>query len=570
MAHTALHEQTRDRLGKYRLIAMLARGGMGDVYLAAADGVAGFNKLLVIKELRPEQADDDFYVNLFMDEARLAARLNHPNIVQAIEVGSEGLRRFLVMEHLDGQPLHRVLRRARRLGQPLSMGLGLRILADVLEALAYAHALTEFDGSVLGIVHRDVSPQNVFLTYEGQVKLIDFGIAKTRLSSQETHAGVIKGKVRYMAPQQATGQVVDGRADIFSVGVMLWDFLVGHGPWEGQNDVEVLRALLTGAIPRLRGRLQDVPAGLADVVDRAMSDAPVDRYPTARAMRDELLRFLPPADGANYVDELREVVSRLFAAERSELGTAIDAQLRGVSAAAPLQLVSLTRVRSRTEDGSSGLGIAPELSSEGNARSVAPGAGGTKAAPSRAPVSARSRPFVVAGFVGIALVTTGVIGGLKAARVTPAMTPSVSIAPVLQPPPRSPTALPSATGPAAGPSHVTIRSSPPPTRLYVDGVFVGNAYSAELVRSDAIHTVLAEFPGYIAKSVSFTAEADRELVIALEREPLRSRGPVRGPAEAPLRPAASSVEPSPAPSSDARVPRVRRQRDIDKEDPYAP
>ena len=176
MAHTAVEEQTRDRLGKYRLIAMLARGGMGDVYLAAAETeVVGFNKLLVIKELRPEQADDDFYVNLFMDEARLAARLNHAEHRPGHRSGHRRAGPTLVMEHLDGQPLHRVLRRARRVGQSLAMGLCLRMLADVLEALAYAHALTEFDGSVLGVIHRDVSPQNVFLTYEGQVKLIDLG-----------------------------------------------------------------------------------------------------------------------------------------------------------------------------------------------------------------------------------------------------------------------------------------------------------------------------------------------------------------------------------------------------------
>jgi eukaryotic-like serine/threonine-protein kinase len=568
VAHTAVEEQTRDRLGKYRLIAMLARGGMGDVYLAAADGVAGFNKLLVIKELRPEQADDDFYVNLFMDEARLAARLNHPNIVQAIEVGTEGLRRFLVMEHLDGQPLHRVLRRARRVGQPLAMGLSLRMLADVLEALAYAHALTEFDGSLLGIVHRDVSPQNVFLTYEGQVKLIDFGIAKTRLSSQQTHAGVIKGKIRYMAPEQATGKAVDGRADVFSVGVMLWDFLVGHGPWEGHDDVRVLRALLAGAIPRLRDQRQDLPAGLVAVVDRAMCAAPEDRYPTARAMRDELLQFVPPSRGGNYVDELREVVSRLFAAERRELGIAIDAQLRSVSVAAPLQLVSLTRVRSLTYDGTSDLGR--ERSSRGNVP-VASRAGGAEDAPSPAPISAWSRPRLVAAFAGVALVTVGAIGGLHAARMAhPQVTPSGASAPVATPAAFGASPPPSAATSAAGPSRVTIHSSPSPTRLYVDGVYVGNAYSAELIRSDVIHTVLAEAAGYIAKSVSFTAEADRDLVIALEREPVRTHGAVRGPVEAPVRAAASSVAPSTATSTDVRSSRVRRQRDIDKEDPYAP
>ena len=328
MAHTALADETSDRLGKYRLIAVLARGGMGDVYLATADGFDGFSKLLVVKELRREQAEDEAYVSMFMDEA---ARLNHPNIVQAFEVGIDGARRFLVMEHLDGQALGRVVRRARKEGVPLSTELQVAILADVLEALAYAHELTEFDGQSIGVVHRDVSPPNVLLTYEGQVKLIDFGIAKTRLASQQTSAGILKGKIRYMAPEQATGQAVDPRTDLFSVGVMLWDVIAGHGPWEGQSDLDILKCLMAGAIPRL-GELP--PGGLrshlGSVVNRAMSPMPADRYPTARAMREDLLGC-PRSARVDARSELREVVSRLFADERAKLAAAVDAQLRGPS-----------------------------------------------------------------------------------------------------------------------------------------------------------------------------------------------------------------------------------------------
>jgi eukaryotic-like serine/threonine-protein kinase len=156
--------QTESRLGKYRLIAVLGRGGMADVYLAVAQGLVGFNKLLVVKEMRLEAADDDLRETMFLDEARLAARLNHPNIVQTIEVGSDGHRRFLAMEYLDGQPLHRVLRRAREHQAPLDLAMNLRILGEVLTGLEYAHSLVDFDRTSLGIVHRDVSPHNVFVT----------------------------------------------------------------------------------------------------------------------------------------------------------------------------------------------------------------------------------------------------------------------------------------------------------------------------------------------------------------------------------------------------------------------
>jgi eukaryotic-like serine/threonine-protein kinase len=201
--------QPQTQLGKYRLVAALGRGGMADVFLAMLEGPSGFNKLLVIKELRQGVLEDGTAVQMFMDEAHLAARLNHPNIVQTLEVGSDGSRCFLIMEYLDGQPLPRVIRRARERGAQIPLQTHVRILVEVLTALDYAHSFTDFDGRPLSIVHRDVSPQNIILTYEGGVKLIDFGIAKTALASGETREGIVKGKVKYMPPEQAMGHAVE-------------------------------------------------------------------------------------------------------------------------------------------------------------------------------------------------------------------------------------------------------------------------------------------------------------------------------------------------------------------------
>ncbi len=577
MSEAAVHDRGNDRLGKYRLLAVLARGGMGDVYLAVADGMEGFSKLLVVKELRREQGDDDVSVAMFMDEARLTARLNHPNIVQTIEVGSDGERRFLVMEHLDGQPLHRVLRRARRSGRPLSTDLHVRVLADVLEALAYAHTLTEFDGKPLGVVHRDVSPQNVFLTYEGQVKLIDFGIAKTHLASQHTSAGVLKGKIRYMSPEQATGQPIDFRSDIFSVGVMLWEALLGRGPWEGQSDLQTLHGLMMGAIPRLQSdRPRELPLGLVAATHRAMCVMPQERYPSARAMRDDLLRdrSSAPVGGSN---QLREIVSGLFAEERRELGAVIDAQLRAMRAEASLHLVSLTRVRTQTHDVAANRGTGASSPEEGSSASMpsraeapaVPASHGPMADPPRA---MRSHTRVVAAFVVAALAAT-VASVIVRARWAPsvaapvaalAMAPTASVA----------NAEPRVPEIEASPAvRVTVHALPQTAKIYVDDVLVENPYVAQFARSGAVHSLRAEAPEYTTKSKTFTQAANIDVEISLEREPVRRRG-VREVSEPSVRPASSSASvstepPPPVRSFDIRVPRARPQRELDKVNPYA-
>src|SRR5215510_881712 len=192
-------------LGKYHLVAEIARGGMGVVYLAMVQGPGGFNKLVVVKELKPELVEEPTFLTMFLDEARLAARLSHPNIVQTNEVGSDGNRCFMAMDYLDGRGLDRVRRRAHATGQDLSLPIHLRVICDMLAGLQYAHTLADFDGTPLAIVHRDVSPQNVFVTFDGHVKLLDFGIAKAVDSLHETRVGVLKGKVSYMSPEQARG-----------------------------------------------------------------------------------------------------------------------------------------------------------------------------------------------------------------------------------------------------------------------------------------------------------------------------------------------------------------------------
>src|SRR5580692_2855373 len=237
-------------VGKYQLLAVLGRGGMADVFLALSRGPMGFSKLVVLKRLRRALADDKGFRNMFLDEARLAARLNHPNVVHTHEVGEDKGNYFIAMEYLEGQSLNKVIHELSKRGETLPELVCARIISDALAGLHYAHELKDFDGTPLDIIHRDVSPHNVFVTYDGQVKLVDFGIAKAALSQVQTEVGVLKGKVAYMAPEQAMGTDVDGRADIFAMGIVLWELLAQERLMTGESAAATLLRLLQQPIPR--------------------------------------------------------------------------------------------------------------------------------------------------------------------------------------------------------------------------------------------------------------------------------------------------------------------------------
>ena len=326
MTSAAREDPVLTEIGKYHLVAELARGGMGNVYLAALQGPGGFNKLLALKELKPELSDDDSYVTMFLDEARLAARLVHPNIVQTYEVGSEGRRHFMVMEFLDGRSLHRVGKRLTETGR-LSIGSHLRIIADSLLGLHYAHDLRDFDGQPLGIVHRDVSPLNVFVTFDGQAKVLDFGIAKTADSSLQTATGVLKGRVAYMAPEQAWGNKVDRRADVYSAGVMIWEAAAGRRLWPKMSEVEILAHGLREGPPSLRSVRPDASPELEAICARAMAKDRDQRYPTRAALREDLEAHLVRRGDALSMREIGAAVAQAFSDERRKMTALIEKTL---------------------------------------------------------------------------------------------------------------------------------------------------------------------------------------------------------------------------------------------------
>ncbi len=315
-------------LGKYRLLGALGTGGMADVYLAVADGPEGFRKLCVLKLLKDTMAQDDEFRAMFLDEARLAARLNHPNIVQTFEVGETHGRLMIAMEYVEGQPANRVRRRLPPEQFPLSAYIS--VLCDVLDALEYAHGLADFDGSRLRIVHRDVSPHNIIVGYDGRVKLVDFGIAKSAAAMQETQAGVLKGKVGYMAPEQASMGNVDGRTDVFSVGVILWEAIAGRRLCEGMASGDVLMRRVQGGDPSIADVVPNVDPQLAAICDRAMATRPEDRFGSAGELQSELEGWLNQHREPSRKD-LSKALREAFATEREQLRSLVEQRMGDAS-----------------------------------------------------------------------------------------------------------------------------------------------------------------------------------------------------------------------------------------------
>lgn len=315
--------QHPNHLGRYELVAPLGQGGMGTIYLAVTTGPADFRKLLVVKELRQDLSANHRFVEMFLDEAKLAARLNHPNVVQTIEAGQEGERYFLSMEFLDGQPYSAIWQNAQ-----LALPLRLKILTDALAGLHYAHTLTEYDGTSLQIVHRDVSPQNIFVTYDGQVKVVDFGIAKAAVSGQFSAPGVFKGKFGYAAPEQVRGTAVDARTDVFAMGVILWETLTMRRFSDGVVNRESVARRLGGSEPRASKLQLELDPRLLQICDRALAVDPDDRFESAEALRVALDDYLARSGQRVETHALKQALERRFAAERQAVHRLIDRHIK--------------------------------------------------------------------------------------------------------------------------------------------------------------------------------------------------------------------------------------------------
>ena len=542
-------------LGQYRPLAQLGQGGMARVILCARQGPANIQKLVVVKEIREELANDAEFVTMFIDEARLATRMSHANVVQTFDVGAEGNRFYIVMEYLEGQPMNAVLGRLKR---KLPLAIHLRILGRVLAGLHYAHELRGFDGKPLSVVHRDVSPQNMILCYDGQVKLVDFGIAKAAGTASKTTAGMFKGKLAYMAPEQIQGGHIDRRADVFSVGVMLWEALVGRRLTYGENEAAILHKRTSGLQSRAREARPEADAELAAICDRAMELDPTKRFATALDMQ-AALEARVEALGLRATDsDVGALVAGAFVEERNGILAIVERQLS---------------LPARTAADASAVAKLPMLAQETGPQSIPPSPGASDAwapvslgaTPSQTPPAiagtstslpaaaipefrpGKRRVALVAGAVVVAAVGVIVLVAMFAggASQSTASTTSTSATP-------APAGSASTATAKEDTVDVSIEVSPTRSTIVLDGKDVGRSPFRAAVRKDGTeHHVQVSADGY--QTETRTIAFDRDVRLELELHP---------------RPTGGQPSPTTTATAGSDLHVVRPKHHIDETDPY--
>ena len=544
--------ESRPRSGKYRIVAELGHGGMADVYLAVLHRPMGFSKLQVLKLLRADLAEQADFRTMFLEEARLAARLSHPNIVQTVDVGEDAGRYYMAMEYLEGQTLDRIQRRAAKSGG-VPQALLLTVLCEILRGLQYAHEVADETGMPLQIVHRDVSPHNVLVTYDGEVKLVDFGIAKAADSALQTRTGVLKGKLTYMSPEQARSEPVDRRADVFSVGVMLWEAATRARMWEGLSEVQVLHRLATGEFRERLVAGKDLDPKLRAITERAL--APRDaRYPTAAAMEAELAAYLggemPSRERAPYV-------AGLFEKERSTVRARVDLQLRAMKAAdsessVPALLLT-TPLTSSTPAGAFADdedAPPPEADEEEPPSTRAPLDAATSVTVAGRPTSTElttPRGFRVPALVAANIVLAIAVGWVLT-REPHASTKGV--------------AATAASAPSASASvSVRVRIDPPETRVMIDDAPVENPFVAEMAADRSVHRVRAEAHGYAPIADAFVLDG-RPIAIERTLERLHAEPPAKT-----AKTGTAPPTPSASPPASGKPPKGGLP--LDKDDPWS-
>jgi serine/threonine-protein kinase len=517
---------------RYERLLGLGAGGMASVELALAIGPSGFNRLVVLKSMRKELAGSEEAYGMFLAEARLSARLSHPNVVQVTEVLDTPEGVVLVMEYLDGLSLSGAYRAAN---EALTLPMRLRIICEVLMGLEYAHGLTDFQGRPLGIVHRDVSPQNVFLTYDGRVKLLDFGIAKAA-SSEQTRAGMVKGRLAYMPAEQLRAGAVDRRTDIYSVGCLLWEAIAGGRIWQDQTERDIARGVLSGRLPPLSSRVKVAPE-LERIVAKATSFEPDQRYPTADAMRADLDQYLMATRDVVSARDIGDTLSRISVVAREQRQRAIsdviaalgldarDGTSTATSATGLRRAVSVVRTKVDVSQPALSPGEGTPVAQSGDravgapARSYTPpgtgkystSPGSVRTGSQRAP---RSRLPLIVAVVGVASVAA-FFGFARYGRDASNERAAVS------------TPLPVIT------SHsLRISARPSDARVFVDGAEIPGIPAVVNVPTGSEHAVRVEREGYETSERTIRVSENVELDIELSAKP-SAIAPASAPADKP-------------------------------------
>jgi serine/threonine-protein kinase len=538
-------EQLPKRFGKYTLIRKIAIGGMAEIFLALQRSVAGFEKIIVVKRILPHLAKDAQFVTMLLDEARIAATLNHPNVAQIYDVGQHDGQFYIAMEHVHGEDLRTVVRSMKGKNVtsfPLEHSLA--IVLGMAAGLSYAHEQRTLDGEPMNIVHRDVSPQNVLVTFNGDVKLVDFGIAKAgRSNVEDTRSGKLKGKVPYMSPEQAQGLELDARSDVFALGVMLFELTTGRRLFRGANEFETLKMIVEQPYPAPRSINTNIAPRLEQIIQRALEKDVAKRYQSAREMQAELQDFIRHEKLAVSPISLGEWMQMLFAeklAQQKQLlmeGRQL-AEILSLQAAAEEEAErnSLTGsgVRSRRPSRAPWFAVVGVLLAalaggtflwmrlRDASRPTGPGVIAVTSTPpgagiwldgalqrSRTPTTLRDLPVGAAHSIKLTLEGYRPFAGTVSLSEA---TPHSTIAATLS------------RASASDLAVVNVRSTPPGARVLFDGRDTGKTTPATIpeIAPGVEHAIALSLDGWVTKSETLllTRGQVRDLTVTLERTPL--------------------------------------------------
>jgi eukaryotic-like serine/threonine-protein kinase len=527
-------------LKQYVPIARLGRGGMADVYLVVTASADGVRKLLVMKQLRPSLSEDPSFFKMFMDEARLSVRLSHPNVVQVYEVQKFEEAPVILMDYLEGVSLGDLCRKAVKTGvwRP---EVGLAVLIEALAGLDYAHKLNDYDGTPLSVVHRDFTPQNIFVTFDGFVKVLDFGIAKAQTTSSQTKTGQVKGTIRYMPPESMEGKPVDLRADVYSAGIILLEMVSGRRIWENMSDVRIMRSVLDGAVPSLTELIEDAPPGLVHICRKATARDPNERYASAAELRTAIREYVSLKDAAATQEEIAALSIALFGDRREQVRALVrdrmENEAKSVAVAGLTNDLELPVLASRSSSSSHVRNI--ETRVDRSQRKVLRAAiGGT---------------LGLAALGGIAYLS------LRPIEKTPSLRPPIEVANTQEtlqasaPPQRDPEPE-EKTAPEV---MVTVVVQPTEARVVFDGKLVAeNPAIIRHPRDESIRTVVVSAPGFETSTYRVPMVKDLDLSVSLQRiERRRAARPTPTSARVPTPPPEKPTPSLKKPESDSKTTR---------------
>jgi serine/threonine-protein kinase len=467
---------------------------MARVFVAFSSGLGGFNKLVVLKVMRDELRENEGSLAMFLAEARLAARMNHQNIVQTLEVGEDGGRYFICMEYLEGQTLGRLMKKT--IETPLPLAARLELICQVLEALVYMHAFTDPDGTPLRLVHRDISPNNIFVTFDGIAKVLDFGVAKAVGVSHATEAGTFKGKLGYAAPEQILGNS-EQRSDVFAVGVLLWELLAYRRLSQDRTQQEIIQARMAGVDGELMRKALGVPVDLLQICMRAAAKRVEDRYASASEMRDALRAYIRTNNLECTPEHLRTLLSELYATDRVEIRRLVDQRMKQAS------------LEDDHPGSASSIPIAPAMLSGLNPVTLTGNASTYVASMSMPPAPSKGK--WIAALIAVAALA-GVAGRWFSDSSQAQKPPNGALASGSASPLR-------ALDPPRSQASITIKvaATPADSEIFLDGARLeGNPFSGQFPKDLTLRRLEVRCLGRITEARMIRLDQDLDLLIALQ------------------------------------------------------